>query len=217
MTRLITESDLELKVGDTFCQRLGMGYGPDWTVMKIEVVPGAGIKVFYTTFDHYFWYQDLMKVTEELTTQRLLKRLEAPNLEIEVKCNHIYIREGINLSQPWSWINNYCPECGVALVQLPSSPDQKIATGTMADRQIMNGQTNRWDNKYNCPRGIFERGNKVYWDTAKTVLSPKSYRRYETVSHVVKDVHDGSMAVAFDHGGWQPIQKVHHIWEEIDE
>ena len=111
-----------------------------------------------------------------------------------------------------SFLNKYCPECGTVL-DAPVSPEQKNET---VARKWGPNETRFWG-EHEHPRGIFERGDEVYWDTAKTVLSPKLYRRYETVSHVVKDVHDDSMAVAFDHGGWQPIQKVHHIWEEIDE
>jgi hypothetical protein len=144
-TRLVTEGELELQVGDTFCARLGNGYGAEHTVSAVEIVPGVGIKVFSGPWTNsWYWYHELAKVVtiEEVVTKKILVNLDPPVLQ-----------------------------------RLPEV-------------------------------GRFLPGDEVYWDTARTPISPKAHRRYE----VVRDVQGDD--VYFEGSGWQPAHKLHHLWEE---
>lgn len=148
-TRLIREDELELKVGDTVVKRNGMGYGYSRTVVKIDIIPNTGVRV-WTGPANYDWYQDLVKETTvkrvETHTDLVHTFLEAPVLEVPL------------------------PE-----------------------------------------RGIFKRGDEVYWDTAQTALTPKAHRRYEIVASV------NMPRIDFVGGGWAYEENCHHLWEETDE
>jgi hypothetical protein len=219
-TRLIREDELELKVGDTVVKRNGIGYGYSRTVIKIDIIPNTGVRV-WTGPACYDWYQDLIKETTvkrvETHTDLVHTFLEAPHLEVLLPekgvfkpGDKVYYRIPGDKTGDYypgivSGVRNTCydgtpVEAGWEMIDLKSG-------GFVYLRDLRHEWELEEDTK-KPSRGIFKRGDEVYWDTAQTALTPKAHRRYEVVGGKFGD------KVMFQSGGWAFEGNVHHLYEE---
>jgi len=230
-TRLITENDLELKVGDTFRQRLGNGYSYDYVVGKIEIIPNTGVKVF-SARGNGFWYQDIVKVTREektvVTHHLVYTPLDAPILEVPLPARGVF-KPGDKVFYYFEEGYNGGREAGPQWEVVAISEREKVwfdGGGFCEVDKVFHEWELEEESQDGCcsaesplpPTKNFTPGERVWWKTSATVLTPVGRINYENIRALLTNNRGEEVGYCFEGNvGWQPTEKIHHMWEKIDE